>query len=188
MHYRMIPYLIFISISFSGCGADKWSQKWLSVEEKATGHFYEMEAATDNYPTYSQAGQSSANIPYTKKFNATLVLAILLVLTLIAVKAVSARKALDSEACDRQDSYFREDGAKKNYSKYVNKTDSYKTPYEILNVSPYATLQEIKSAYRRLATQYHPDKVASLAPEFQELANRIMKQINMAYKTLTQNA
>jgi DnaJ-domain-containing protein 1 len=31
---------------------------------------------------------------------------------------------------------------------------------------------------------YHPDKVASLAPEFQELANHKMKDINKAFSIL----
>lgn len=33
-----------------------------------------------------------------------------------------------------------------------------KNYYEILNISPNATLDEVKKAYRRLALQYHPDR------------------------------
>ena len=40
------------------------------------------------------------------------------------------------------------------------------------------------SAYRKLVQQYHPDKVANLAPEFRELAERRMKEINAAYQRL----
>jgi preprotein translocase subunit Sec63 len=32
---------------------------------------------------------------------------------------------------------------------------------------------------------YHPDKVASLAPEFQALAEQRMKEINAAFRELT---
>jgi len=35
-----------------------------------------------------------------------------------------------------------------------------------------------------MAQQYHPDKVATLAPEFRELAERRMKEINTAYDEL----
>ena len=57
-------------------------------------------------------------------------------------------------------------------------------PYAILNVSPTASQDEITAAYRTLAQMYHPDKVAGLAPEFQELAEKRMKAINAAYEQL----
>jgi DnaJ-class molecular chaperone len=44
--------------------------------------------------------------------------------------------------------------------------------------------EELSAAYRNLAQMYHPDKVAGLAPEFQELADRRMKEINAAYALL----
>jgi preprotein translocase subunit Sec63 len=39
-----------------------------------------------------------------------------------------------------------------------------------------------------LAQQYHPDKVAALAPEIRELAEKRMKAINAAYQLLKQKA
>ena len=59
-----------------------------------------------------------------------------------------------------------------------------KNPYTILGVKPGATQEEIKSAYRRLAGQYHPDKVQHLGKEFQELAEARFKEIQRAYETL----
>jgi DnaJ-class molecular chaperone len=44
-----------------------------------------------------------------------------------------------------------------------------------------ASIEELKAAYRKVAQTYHPDKVASLAPEFQALAEQKMKEINRAY-------
>ncbi len=57
-------------------------------------------------------------------------------------------------------------------------------PYEILNVSPDATMDEIKKAYRKLAMQYHPDKVQHLGEEFKKIAEEKMKRINEAYTVL----
>jgi len=57
-------------------------------------------------------------------------------------------------------------------------------PYTILNVSRNATQAEITAAYRKLAQMYHPDKVAGLAPEYSEIAERKMKDINAAYERL----
>lgn len=58
------------------------------------------------------------------------------------------------------------------------------TPYDILGVDPSATQEEIKTAYRKLANQYHPDKVAHLGEEFQTLAEQKFKQIQDAYDRL----
>jgi DnaJ like chaperone protein len=62
--------------------------------------------------------------------------------------------------------------------------NSPKTPYEVLGVSPSATEEQIRSAYRKLASQYHPDKVAHLGSELQELAEKRFKEIQTAYQHL----
>ena len=52
-------------------------------------------------------------------------------------------------------------------------------PYKILGVSPNASDEEIKQAYRRLAKQYHPDR----NPGDEEAAKK-MQQINAAYEQI----
>lgn len=63
---------------------------------------------------------------------------------------------------------------------------SIRSPYEILGVTNTATSAEISAAYKRMAQMYHPDKVATMALEFRELAERRMKEINTAYEALKQ--
>ncbi|SRR5258706_9637049 len=53
----------------------------------------------------------------------------------------------------------------------------------VLGVAPSATEAEIRAAYRRLMSQYHPDKVAALGSELRELAERKSKEIGTAYAT-----
>ncbi len=60
------------------------------------------------------------------------------------------------------------------------------TPHEILGVSPSSSSTEIRAAYLDLVKQYHPDKVAHLAPEFRALAEARMRQINEAYARLNE--
>lgn len=62
------------------------------------------------------------------------------------------------------------------------------TAYEVLGIKPGATLTEIRSAYHRMARMNHPDKVVGLAPEFRQLAERRMKVITAAYRTLSQHS
>ncbi len=52
-------------------------------------------------------------------------------------------------------------------------------PYKVLGVSPSASDDEIKAAYRELAKKYHPDNYSDDA--LGELANEKMSQINEAY-------
>jgi hypothetical protein len=56
--------------------------------------------------------------------------------------------------------------------------------HTILGVRPGASTDEIKQAYRRLANQYHPDKVAHLGEEFRMLAEKRFKEIQEAYQKL----
>jgi len=60
-------------------------------------------------------------------------------------------------------------------------------PYAMLGVKPGATKEEIKAAYRVAVAQYHPDKVAHLGKELQELAHRKFVAIQEAYEQLMKN-
>ncbi len=52
-------------------------------------------------------------------------------------------------------------------------------PYKVLGVSPDASDEEIKRAYRRLAKQYHPDRNPG-----DQLAAKKMQEINAAYEQI----
>lgn len=62
--------------------------------------------------------------------------------------------------------------------------ENLKSPYEILGITVTASKEEIRIAYRKMASLYHPDKVSHLAPEFREMADRKMKEINSAYGSI----
>ena len=54
-------------------------------------------------------------------------------------------------------------------------------PYRELGVGRDATDAEIELAYRRLISQYHPDKVAGASPELRARAEKKASQLNTAY-------
>jgi len=47
-----------------------------------------------------------------------------------------------------------------------------------------ASAEQIKTAWRNLSLENHPDRVHQLGPEFRDLAERRMKDINAAWQTL----
>jgi len=58
--------------------------------------------------------------------------------------------------------------------------------YKILGIKDNADESEIKSAYFRLAKQYHPDRISNAPdPEIKEKANFVFAAINKAYDTLS---
>ena len=56
-------------------------------------------------------------------------------------------------------------------------------PYEVLGIKPGASQEEIKSAYRKLVKQYHPDQYRD--NPLQELAQQKLAEVNEAYNQLT---
>ncbi|MDR3207653.1 MAG: J domain-containing protein [Oscillospiraceae bacterium] len=58
-----------------------------------------------------------------------------------------------------------------------------KDPYSVLGVSPSASDEEIKKAYRDLARKYHPDSY--VGNDLADLAQEKMKEINEAYDEVT---
>ena len=56
--------------------------------------------------------------------------------------------------------------------------------YRILGITPSATDDEVRKAYRRMAVQYHPDKVATLGADVQKAAEEKFKAISQAYEAI----
>jgi hypothetical protein len=59
-----------------------------------------------------------------------------------------------------------------------------KSCYELLEIAPTASPDEIRRAFRRALARYHPDKVQHLGVEFQDIAAAKTAEITKAYRTL----
>ncbi len=58
--------------------------------------------------------------------------------------------------------------------------------YQVLGVTPEASVDEIKNAYKKLVNQYHPDRLMAkgIPEDFIQLANEKMIEINAAYEQI----
>jgi len=65
----------------------------------------------------------------------------------------------------------------------LNRGQSLQQSYASLGIKAEASPKEIKRAYRKLVSQYHPDKLVSqgLPKEMMEMSKKRVREINAAY-------
>jgi len=68
---------------------------------------------------------------------------------------------------------------------YFNEIDKY---YKILNCTPESSIQDIKSSYKKLVKDFHPDTIVSkgLPEEFTDFATKRFREIQEAYEKIRQ--
>ena len=59
-------------------------------------------------------------------------------------------------------------------------------PYRVFGLGPDASDADIDLAWRRLISQYHPDRVAGAAPDLQRQAEAKSRELNAAYDRIKQ--
>ena len=77
-----------------------------------------------------------------------------------------------------------------NRQKLINQFSRFMLPYEayrIMGVSPSATKQQLKKAYRTLAKKHHPDKFAGESEEIIKKAEEKFQELKEAYDVIKQN-
>ncbi len=89
----------------------------------------------------------------------------------------------DTKQQEEQDKKTRPKYSSHYYSEKAEKKPK-QPPHEILGVLPDASKKEIQAAYRQAVKNYHPDRVAHLGKELQDLANKKFIEIKEAYNTM----
>jgi len=62
--------------------------------------------------------------------------------------------------------------------------DKLEDAYKVLEISPEATDEEVKKAYKKMALKHHPDRVESLGADVKKAAEEKFKAISVAYETI----
>ena len=100
-------------------------------------------------------------------------------------RAEEARRAQEKRRQEEESRQRSESGggAKGKEGNAGPKTTTF-DPYSVLGVAKGASPPEIRKAYLTLLAKYHPDKVAHLGIEFQEIAKQKTLEIMRAYEEL----
>ncbi len=71
-------------------------------------------------------------------------------------------------------------------SRFSSGASSLKSSFEILGIPSSSSESEIRKAYRKKASEYHPDKIAAkgLPKDFTELANKKFQEIQEAWNSI----
>ena len=67
------------------------------------------------------------------------------------------------------------------FSMFGNKIED---AYKVLEITPEATDEEVKKAYKKMALKHHPDRVETLGEDVKKAAEEKFKAISVAYETI----
>jgi len=99
-----------------------------------------------------------------------------------------AENCSDGDYCDAEGIYYQQQEEPSSEQAYQRGAGGVGEWFDILKVSPTATEQEIKRAWRKEIVKVHPDRFAGMPHDIVERAERKTKELNGAYELGKLNA
>lgn len=99
----------------------------------------------------------------------------------LEIRKIASYLYLSKKDYNYLQSIFFKTYSQKNATSY---SQAYDYDYEILGVLESATNSEIKSAYRKLAKKYHPDKLVNATEADKKVAKEKFQKIQLAYEKI----
>lgn len=81
-------------------------------------------------------------------------------------------------------------GSSNSYGQNSSQQDTYsqgnarRSPFDVLDITPNASPEEIRTRYRALVQKYHPDHFANIDSDFAKLAAQKFQEVQSAYDEL----
>jgi DnaJ-domain-containing protein 1 len=104
----------------------------------------------------------------------------------IEARRAKAESQQDDGRTKNHNSETRDHDTRASSGDRQQRTSPPRSWWETLNVDQNASPEQIKSAFRKEISKYHPDRVEGLGVELRELADRMAKDVNHAYSVAKQ--
>jgi hypothetical protein len=163
-----IPFILIMSIYYA---LYVFFKKQLNYESEDSNSRYDNDSQYDYSHKKQQEYTSSSNQNnYKKQYDDT------------------SNNNYQHESKQNEQSYHSKSSDSNQHSTFDDRLDELKSNiakcYEILEVPQNATRSEIKAAFKKKMSSYHPDKVSGLGEKLRKVAEEESKLINVAYQTL----
>lgn len=177
MHSEMEFVRRFLRANFGEAAVEEGQQILLNLFEQRK-QMDQRDPLAFRKTIYDCGQQIAANLPYEER------------LQLLSFLADIAKS--DGHVCEAEIAALKEVAVSMGLSEREVESmlhlqgDSLEAAYQVLEVEPTATNEEIRAAYRKLALKHHPDRVASLGEDIRKAAEKKFQQINNAKERIYQ--